>query len=146
MVFHRSMSDNKSSQVSRTLLSILADLSNTVIWIVSTRRLISNSPSAFTNPLVTLPRAPITSGITVTFMFHSFFQFPSYLSFSLSFNFTLRLARTANSTIPQVFFLFFFFSFLDDYYKVWSSGRDRWSVCISKSQRSLCISFSRYQT
>ena len=37
MVFHWSLSDNKSPQVSRTLLSILTVLSNAVIWIVSTR-------------------------------------------------------------------------------------------------------------
>ena len=34
MVFHKSLSDSKSPQVSRTLLSILADLNNAVIWIV----------------------------------------------------------------------------------------------------------------
>ena len=37
MVFHWSLSDNKSPQVSRTLLSILAVLNNAVIWMVSTR-------------------------------------------------------------------------------------------------------------
>ena len=36
MVIHWSFSDSKSSQVSRTLLSILAVLSNAVIWLVST--------------------------------------------------------------------------------------------------------------
>ena len=40
MVFHRSLSDNKPSQISRTLLSILADLNN-VIYIVSTCPIIS---------------------------------------------------------------------------------------------------------
>ena len=44
----------------------------------STRVLVSNSPRPFTNPLVTVPSASITIGITVTFIFHSFFfQFPS---------------------------------------------------------------------
>ena len=37
MVFHWSLSDSKSPQVSRTLLSILAVLNNAVVWIVSTR-------------------------------------------------------------------------------------------------------------
>ena len=41
MFFHRSLNDSKSPQVSRTLLSILPDLSNVVIWIVSPRPLIS---------------------------------------------------------------------------------------------------------
>ena len=34
MVFHWSLSDSKSAQVSRTLLSILVDLNNAVAWIV----------------------------------------------------------------------------------------------------------------
>ena len=74
MVFHWSLSDNKSPQVSRTLLSILAVLNNVVVWMVSTRPLISKSSSLFNNPLVTVPKAPITIGIIVTFKFHSFFN------------------------------------------------------------------------
>ena len=74
---------------------------------VSTHALISNpfSPftNPFTNPLVTVPSAKIIIGITVTFMFHSFFSSLAryrYLSlFSLSFNFTLWSAGTAKSTI-----------------------------------------------
>ena len=41
IAFHRSLRDNKSPQVSRILLSILADPNNAVVWIISTRRLIS---------------------------------------------------------------------------------------------------------
>ena len=37
MVFPLSLSDSKSSQVSRTLLSILADLNDAEVWIVPTR-------------------------------------------------------------------------------------------------------------
>ena len=77
MVFHWSLSDNKSPQVSRTLLSILSVLNNVVVWMVSTRPLTSKSSSPFSNPLVTVPKVPITIGIIVTCMFHSFFQFPS---------------------------------------------------------------------
>ena len=61
-------------QVSRTLLSILAVLNNAVVWMVSTRPPTSKSSSPLNNPLVTVPKAPITIGITVTFMFHSFFN------------------------------------------------------------------------
>ena len=35
----------------------------------------SKSPRPFNNPLVTVPKSPITIGIIVTFMFHNFFQF-----------------------------------------------------------------------
>ena len=53
---------------------------------VSTRPLTSKSSSPFNNPLETVPKAPITIGIIVTFMFNSFFQFP-ILRFT-SFRFT----------------------------------------------------------
>ena len=61
--FHWSLSDNKPPQVSRTLLSILAVLNNVVVWIVSTRLPTSKSSSPFSNPLVTVPNAPITNDI-----------------------------------------------------------------------------------
>ena len=77
MGFHWSLSDSKFPQVSRTLLSILAVLNNAVIWMVSTRPPTSKSSSPFSNPLDTVQSAPITIGIIVTCMFHSFFQFPS---------------------------------------------------------------------
>ena len=84
MVFHRSLSDSKSPQVSRTLLSILAVLNNVVVWVVSTGLPTSKSSSPFSNPLVTIPKAPITIGIIFTYMFHSFFNSLArsrYLSF-----------------------------------------------------------------
>ena len=84
MVFHWSLSDRKSPQVYRTRLRILAVLSNAVVWIVSTRPPISKSSRPFNNSLVTVPKAPITIGTIVTFMFHSFFNSLArsrYLSF-----------------------------------------------------------------
>ena len=108
IVSHWSLSDNKSLQVYRTLLRILADLNNAVVWMVSTRPLISKSFSPCINPLVTVSRAPITIGITVTFMFHPFFHCLArsrYLSFFLlSFNFTQWSAGTAKSTFQKVLF------------------------------------------
>ena len=77
MVFHWSLSDSKSPQVSRILLSILVVLNNAVVWMVYNRPPTSKSSGTFSNPLVTVPKAPITSGIIVTCMFDSFFQFPS---------------------------------------------------------------------
>ena len=127
MVFHCSLSDSKSPQVSRTRLSILVVLNNVVVWMVSTRPPISKSSSPFSNPLVTVPNPPITFGIIVTCMFHSFFNplaRSRYLSFfSYSFSFILWSVVTAKSTILQYLFFFFFF-FVIDYYKVWSSGQD----------------------
>ena len=106
MVFHWSLSDSKSPQVSRTLLSILADLNNTLT--VSTYLVIFKSSSPCISPLVTVLRAPITSGIIVTFMFYSLFNSlvrSRYLSlFSLSFSFTLWSPGTAKSTILQVIY------------------------------------------
>ena len=115
MDFYWSLSDNKSSQVSRTLLSILADLNNAVAWMVSARPLISKSFSPCTNHLMTVPSPSITIGIGDTFMCHRFFSSPGrsrYLSlFSLSFSFTLWSAWTTQSTIRQILSSFFFFFF-----------------------------------
>ena len=106
MVFHWNLSDSKSPQVSRTLLSILAVFNNVIVWMVSTCPPTSNSSSPFSNPLVTVPNAPITIGIIVTCLFHCFFNSLSrsgYLSFfSHSFSFILWSASTAKSTILQV--------------------------------------------
>ena len=141
MVFNRSLSDRKSPQVSRTRLSILAVLSNAVVWIVSTRPPTFKYSRPFNNPLVTVPNAPITIGTIVTFMFHSFFNSLArsmYLSFfSLSFRFILWSAGTANSTIFQILFLLLIIM------RPGLLARLRWSVCILKSHRSLCESFSR---
>ena len=47
---------------------------------VSTHPPISKSSRRFNNTLVTVPKAPVTIGVIVTFVFHSFFQFPSKVS------------------------------------------------------------------
>ena len=105
------LSDGKSPQVPRTLLSILVDLNIAVVWMLSVRPPIFNSSS----PL------PITTGITVTFLFHRFFSTlarSKYLSlFSFSFIFIRYSAGTRKTTIWQVLF------FLNDL-MVWSSGWD----------------------
>ena len=89
---------------------------------VSTRPTTSKPSSPFNNSIVTVPKVPITIGIIVTFMFHSFFNSLArsrYLSlFSHSFSFVLWSAETGKSTILQIF------SFFVDYYKVWSSDRE----------------------
>ena len=106
MVFHWSLNDSKSPQVSRTLLSILVDFSNAVVWIVFTRPLIFKSPSPFNESF-----GDCTKGINSNWYNHHFnipqifdslvgFRQSSFLS--LSFNFTLWSAGIAKSTILQV--------------------------------------------
>ena len=119
MVFHWSLSESKSPQVSRNLLSILAVLNNAVVWMVPTRPPTSKSSSPFSKSSATVPNVPITIGKIVTCMFHSFFSSQAmsrYLSFfSHSFSFILWSVRTAKSTILQVlFFLLIFWPRLGD--------------------------------
>ena len=133
--------DSKSPQVFRTLLSILAVPNNAVIWIVSTRSPTSKSSRPFNNPLVIVPKAPITSGTIIIFVFHRFFN---------------SLARSRNLSfflIPSVLFcghlgqqsrqFCTFLCFLLIIIRSCLLAEIRWSVCISKFHRSLCVSFSR---
>ena len=114
MVFRWSLSDNKSPQVSRTLLSILTNLNNTVVWMVSTSPLISKSSSSLINLLVTVPRAPITIGIRVHVFFYSLAKSRYVSLFLLSFNFSQWSAGTAKSTIRQVLFFLVVWARLGD--------------------------------
>ena len=118
---------------------------------IFTRPLIFKSSNHCNIPLGTVPRAPITIGITVTFMFHiclfvCLFVF-LFVFFVLFFCFVfwggvIFLARSRYLSLLSFFVGFFFFSillcglpgqqspqlskfsFLVDYHKVWSSGRD----------------------
>ena len=134
MISYWSLCDSKSPQVSRILLSILADLCYVVVWMVSICPLTSESSRPHANPLVTVPRTPFTFGIIVLFMFHSFFSSLAtscYLSFfSISF---ILIAKSINWQDLIFFFIITCSSRLDKF---------RWSVCISKFERSLCVSFS----
>ena len=112
-----------------------------MLSIVSTRRLNFKSSRPINNPLVIVPNAPITIGTIVIFMFHSFFNSLArsrYLSFfSLYFRFILWSAWTAKSTILQILF------FLLIIMRSGLLAGISWSVCMLKSHRSLCESFSR---
>ena len=112
MIFPRRLSDRKSLQVSRTLLSTLADSNNTVVWMISIRPLISKSSSPFTKPLWIVSSALITVGITVTFIFHTFFSSlarSSYLRFFfLVLLFSLCFAETASLLFGRFSHLFIF--------------------------------------
>ena len=123
MIIYWSLSESKTLQVIRTLLSILTDLNNAVVSTVSTEPLISMSSNLFVNTLQIIPSAPITVGITVTFTFYCYFSSQAksrYLSlFSRFFNFIV-FDRDGKSTIWYVS-AFFFFSF---------SLTISWSGCI----------------
>ena len=140
MVFHWSLSDCKSPQVSRTLLSILAVFNNAVVWMVSTRPPTSKSFSPFSNPLVTVPNAPITIGIIFTSMFHSFFYslaISRYLSFFSHFFQSYSVVSRGSKVDYFASSLFFLLIII----KSGLLAGIRWSVCMLKFHRSLFESF-----
>ena len=108
---------------------------------VSSRPPTSKSSSPFRNPLVSVPKVPITICIIVTCTLHSFVNSQArsrYLSFfSHYFSFILWSAGTAKSTILQVLF---FFCWLLLSLVFWPGLGD--PFCILKSHRSLCVAFS----
>ena len=95
-------------------------------------------------PLVTVPNAPITIGIIVACMFHSFFfQFPSKVEV-LIFLFTFFQFYSVVSRDSKVdYFASSLFLLLMIIIKSGLLAGIRWSVCILMSHRSLCESFSR---
>ena len=130
--------DSKSPQVSRILLSILADLNNAVVWMVSFHLQISSFYSPLGKHLGIVPRAPITTGITVTFMVHSFFlvlsQDLSICFFFALFDFYSMACRDSkiHYSTGSLFFLLI----------ITRSGflaGIRESVCTWKSKRILCL-------
>ena len=143
MVFHWCLSDSKSLQVSGTCLSILAVLSNAVVWIISTRPPISKSSRPFNNTLVTVPNAPIKIGTIVTFMFHSIFislARSRYLSLLFTFLQIYSVVRRDSKVDNFAESLFFFLLII---MKSGLLAGIKWSVCMLKSHSSLCVSFFR---
>ena len=104
VVFHGSLGDCKSLQVSRTLLSILADLNNAVVWMISTCFLNSKSSSLSTIPLGIVPmhHLLLLSASSCSIVFSSLARSWDLSLFSLSFNFTHLSAGSAGSIIRQV--------------------------------------------
>ena len=73
-VFHWGLRDSKSLLVTRTLLSLLVDFKNSVIWTGSILPPFFFHSSLFSKPLRTIS-SPLTSiGITITLTFHIFFS------------------------------------------------------------------------
>ena len=105
------LSDNKSPQVFRTLLSILVYLNNGVVLMVSTSPLISMSSTPRINHLVTVSNAQITFSITVTFMFNGFSVLQEGLRTDPSFRFPSILHCGQQEKESRLFDRFSFFSF-----------------------------------
>ena len=122
MTSNWSLSDSKSLQVTRTILSILADLDNILTWMVSSNSLISKSSSPCSNSVVTVPSAPVKNGITVTSILHSFFQFSSkvYVLLSIFAFFQFQVERQSSQSGKFVFF----FRWLSPGLVVWSRSGD----------------------
>ena len=109
---------------------------------VSTCLPTSKSSSPFNDPLITIPNAPITIGIIVTFIFHIFFQFPCKVEVLIllftffQFYFVVNRDSKVDNFANSLFFLLII---------IRSSllAEVKWSVCMSKSHWCLCVSFSR---
>ena len=104
---------------------------------ISTRPLKPKSSIPNTNTLVIVPSAPITTNY---FHIQQFFQFSwkikVFISLFAFFQFNPVLSKNGKVNYSAGSFFF----------TITRSGclaEIRWSVCISKSQRSLCVSFSR---
>ena len=115
----------EEQQATRTLLSISADLDNTLVWMVSAHPLISKSLNQFFGDYT-----ECTNYNWYHRHLHVFFVFffcPPLRSWYLSiFSLSFKFANTTKSNIQQVLFflLFFFFFFFFDYHLVWLSGQD----------------------
>ena len=122
--------------MSRTLLSILADLNNAVVWMVSTHP--PNSSSRINPRLCT--KNTNYNGITVTFMFLRSFNSLArsrYWSFLIFLNDTPWSAGTAKSIIRQV--LSFFCGWLFLWLVVWLTLG---GPIVSQNPRGVCVSHS----
>ena len=130
MVFHGSLSDSKSPQVSRTLLSIIADLNNAYFQVFQSRYQSFGDCIERTSYNWYHRQLHVTKFFQLSCKFQIFIYLFAFLQFYPVVN---QNGKVHYSTDP------FFCCWL-------SLGlivRDLRSVCISKSQRILCISCSR---
>ena len=96
--------------------SVFSPLNNAVVWIVSVRPAISNSSSPFIKPLEIGPSAPFTNGITVIFMFHTFYSSLvsfKYLSLILpSFQSAIRQDSKVHDSAVYFYLFYYCYSFI----------------------------------
>ena len=114
MIFHRSLSDSKSPQVSRTQHSGCSQQYCHLHSLYPSANFKSSSP--FNNPLVIVPKAPTRIGTIVTFTFNSFFNSLArswYLSF---FHFPSELFCGPPTQQSRQFWKC---SSFVEYYKIW---------------------------
>ena len=145
VVFHWRLGDSKSLQISRIILNIFAELSSTVVWMVSIISQISNSATLISQPLKTVPSVPTSTGITVTFMFYDFFDSlarSKYLSgffFFTFFHFHSVVVRQKSKIYRMISSIFLF---------LLTQGLTFWPglVCISKSKTISWIWYSKTES
>ena len=124
MVFHWSLSDSKSPQVFRTLLSILAVFNNAVVWMVSAR-LSTKSSRPFNKSFSYRCKGTNHNWYNCHLHVPLFIQFSSKVEVLISiFTFFQSYSVVCRDSKVDNFADFLFFFFFVDYYKIWSSGRD----------------------
>ena len=128
MVFHLNLSDSKSPQVFRILLSILVNLNNVVVWMVLICPLISYFTSPLSKSLGTVPRALITIGIAITLIFHCFLC-------SLARSKYLSLSSLSLIVVCWNVKFSFLFIITKSGFLIWIW----WSICFSKFKRLIMV-------
>ena len=109
VVFHWSLSDIKSSQISSTLLSIIVDIEHILFWLTSIQLPILNSSSSFSTSLRTFSSELISVGINVTLMFLNFLVLRQSQSIFIFFHFLWFLFYCLPGQQNQLFYRFSFF-------------------------------------
>ena len=143
MVFQWRLSDSKSPQVSRTLLSILAVFNNAVVSMVSSCLPTSKSSRPFNNPLVTVPKAKNHNWYNCHRHVPLFFQFSSKIKVLISLFTFFQFYSVVSWDSKVDNFAGFLFLLLLIIIRSGLLAEIRWSVCMSMSNRSLFVSFSR---
>ena len=140
MVSHWSLSDSKSSQVFRTLLSILVDLNNVVVFYGFLSSFLFPSPPDPLSILCWLYRTHQLQLVSpLHWCFIVFFSSLARFRYLSLFRF-LSAVVSWNGQVDYLagsLFLLLTITRSGRLFKIW------WSVCISRSQGSLCVSFSR---
>ena len=140
MVFHRRLCDSKSAQVSRSLLIILGEFNNAVVWMVSTRPPNSKSSRPFNDihslcqkHQSQLVQSTLSCSLVSSILSPGRDTCPSF--HILSVLFCGKPGSTVDNFAGSLFLVVIFRS---------AHLADIWrSVCMSKSHRGLCVSFSR---